>query len=598
MTTASVSSIAAGLLRTFNEAGVLAVPDVQVARRVGYLVDPSAPDSVLLAFALTVRALRLGAVALDSSRIPSLVEASLETPPQQPLPWPEPGPWLASLQTSPLVTVGADQPGRRPLRLVDGLLYLERHWAEQELVRRELLRRSQTRPPVADPAAVARRAAEISAGDLLPDGEVNLQAEAARNVVQSWVTVLAGGPGTGKTTTVARALALVAAELGRPPTVALAAPSGRAAARLQEAVHHAVARLPVPEPVRQALAQTQATTVHRLLGYRNRSYARTAADPLPHEVVVVDELSMVSLSLMANLLPAVREDARIILVGDPEQLAPVEAGAVLADITAAIEEAATSPLPLVRLRHTWRYDGEIQRLADLIRAGEPEPALDLLRRGEQVRLIPLDDHGLVADLTDVIQVAQQAGAQADAAARAGQVDEALKALGRHRVLCAHRNGPYGASTWARLVEQWVQQVLGEQHRGEWYVGRPLLVTKNDVDLGIANGDAGIIVATPAGPRAAFARGLEPLLLPPAQLIDVETMHAITIHKAQGSQFEEVTVVLPPLPSALLTRELLYTAVTRATTRVRVVAHPEAFVAAVTTRALRASGLRSRLLAPS
>ncbi|MDO5287545.1 MAG: exodeoxyribonuclease V subunit alpha [Actinomycetia bacterium] len=598
MTTAPVSSIATGLLRDFSEAGVLTVADVQVARRVGHLFDPAAPESVLLAFALTVRALRMGAVALDSTQIPQLVEASLEEPPPQPLPWPEPTAWAASLRSSPLVTVGASEPGRRPLRLVDDLLYLERHWAEQELVRRELLRRSRRRPQVADPDGLAQWAAEVSARDRLGPGEVNRQAEAAQKAVESSVLVLAGGPGTGKTTTVARALALVARELGRAPTVALAAPSGRAAARLEEAVHQALTQIDVISPeIRRELQATRATTVHRLLGYRGRSYSRTAADPLPHEVVVVDELSMVSLSLMANLLPAVRDDARLILVGDPEQLAPVDAGAVLADITAALEEAAKPPLPLVRLRHTWRYSGEIQQLADLVRSGEAESALELLRHGCEVTLVPLDDSGNPGDLTEVAQVAQQVGAAADAAARAGQVRQALQALSQHRVLCAHRHGRYGASTWARMVEQWVGQVVDE-HRGEWYLGRPLLVTKNDVDLGIANGDAGIIVATESGPRAAFERGPEPLLLPPAQLVDVETMHAITIHKAQGSQFEEVTVVLPPLPSPLLTRELLYTAVTRATTRVRVVAHPEAFAAAVATRALRASGLRSRLLAAS
>lgn len=600
MTTAGeapVSSIATGVLRTFSEHGVLAVADVQVARRVGFLYDRDVSDDVLLAFALCVRALRMGAVALSLADVQTQVEATLEEDVSGTLPWPETSAWSAEVASSRLVTTGADGPGRRPMRLVDGLLYLERHWREQEVVRAQLLRRASQTPPAVDAARVTEGAAILSSRDRLGEGEPNLQAEAAATVASSWVTVLAGGPGTGKTTTVARALALVAQELGRPPTVALAAPSGRAAARLQEAVRTAVAGMDVDDDLRAALSSVQASTVHRLLGYRQRSVARTANDPLPQEVVVVDEVSMVSLSMMARLLPAVRDDARLVLVGDPEQLAPVDAGAVLADITAAVEDADVSPVPLVRLRHTWRFGGEIGQLAELVRHGDADQALELLRGGQDVQLVPIDDDGTPGDLGGTMVSAQEAGVAADAAARAGDVTAALEALGRHRVLCAHRSGPYGATTWARQVERWVGAALPhEGRRGEWYVGRPLLVTQNDPDLGISNGDAGIIVATPQGPRAAFERGDTPLLLAPAQLVDVETMHAMTIHKAQGSQFEEVTVVLPMVPSPLLTRELLYTAVTRATRRVRVVAHPDAFTTAVATRAVRASGLRSRLLA--
>ena len=596
-----VSIAATGLLTPFAEAGVLEVADVQVARRVAFLYG-EVSNVATLGLALAVRALRLGAVCVVIESVIGDVLASLETPPADPLPWPSPTEWLAVLTTSPLVTVGADEPGLRPLRWVGGRLYLERYWADQELVRTELLRRGTQPPPVVDDARIERLADELSAGDVLPAGEPNLQRLAAVTVAKSWLTVLAGGPGTGKTTTVARALALVAAELGRPPVVALAAPSGRAAARLQESVRKVVAELPVSDADRAAIVGARASTLHRLLGWQpGRRYIHTAENPLPADVVVVDELSMVPLSMMARLLPAVRSDARLVLVGDPEQLAPVEAGAVLADIAAAVEEPPTEsappPLPLVRLRHTWRYEGAIEQLAQAIRDGDADAAMAVLRGPDPaVRMVVIDDTGHLAtkDLARTQGTAVEAGVRAATAARAGDIDGALAALSYHRVLCAHRTGPYGAAAWGRQVGLWLNQAMpGYSTGGEWYVGRPLLVTRNDPDLGVSNGDAGIIVATPQGPRAAFST-IPPLLLAPAQLEDVATLHAMTIHKAQGSQFDEVTIVLPMVPSPLLTRELLYTAVTRASEQVTLIAHPDAVRQAISTRAIRASGLRSRL----
>ncbi len=596
-----VSITATGLLAAFSEAGVLEVADVQVARHIAFLYH-EVSEVMRLGLALTVRALRLGAVCVDVATIAEDALASLEEPPSEPLPWPSEGEWRDVLATSPLVTEGPDGPGLRPLRWVGGQLYLERYWADQELVRRELLERGTSAPPLVDDARLERLADELSADDLLPPGEPNLQRLAALTVARSWLTVLAGGPGTGKTTTVARALALVAAELGRPPVVALAAPSGRAAARLQESVRDVVGHLPLSGADRAAIASAPATTLHRLLGWQQgRTYLHSAENPLAADVVVVDELSMVPLSMMARLLPAVRRDARLVLVGDPEQLAPVEAGAVLADIAAAVEEpppgADPLPLPLVRLKHTWRYGGAIEQLAQAIRDGDTDGALAVLYGPDpSVQIVPLDDSGHVtaAALGPIRHAAVDAGRDAMVAALVGDAEEALHALSRHRVICAHRTGPYGASAWGRQVGQWLADAIPDYGLGgEWHLGRPLLVTRNDPDLGVSNGDAGIIIATPAGPRAAFG-GTPPLLLAPAQLEDVATLHAMTIHKAQGSQFEAVTIVLPMLPSPLLTRELLYTAVTRASGQVRLIAHPDSVRHTIVTRALRASGLRSRL----
>lgn len=602
MTNGSYVSIAAtGLLVPFSEAGVLEVADVQVARRVAFLYG-EVSQVATLGLAIAVRALRLGAVCVVIESMCDDVLATLEEQPVDPLPWPSQQEWHSALHTSTLVTVGSEATGTRPLRLVDGLLYLERYWADQELVRTELLRRAIRPAPNVDEARVEQLADELSAGDALPAGETNLQRLAAVTVARSWLTVLAGGPGTGKTTTVARALALVTAELGRPPVVSLAAPSGRAAARLQESVRQEVAQLPVSDAERAAIMGARASTLHRLLGWQpGRRYLHNAENPLPADIVVVDELSMVSLSMMARLLPAVRNDARLVLVGDPEQLSPVDAGAVLADVVAAVEEppntGSPSPLSLVRLKHTWRYGGAIEALARAVRDGDTCSALDVLLGADPtVRMVVLDDAGHLASeqLTRTRETAVDAGVIAVAAARAGDIAGALAALSRHRLLCAHRTGPYGAAAWGRQIGQWLNLEIPDYGSdGEWFVGRPLLATRNDPDIGVSNGDAGIIVNTPQGPRAAFGT-IPPLLLAPAQLEDVSTLHAMTVHKAQGSQFEAVTIVLPMLPSPLLTRELLYTAITRASKEVTLIAHPDAVRQAITTRAIRASGLRSRL----
>ena len=379
------------------------------------------------------------------------------------------------------------------------------------------------------------------------------------------------------------------------PRVALAAPTGKAAARLAEAVREAAARL--PEQDRARLGALDASTVHRLLGWRPGSKSRfrhDAANPLPHDVVVVDEMSMVSLTLMARLLEAVRPDARLVLVGDPDQLSSVEAGAVLADIT------GTANASVVRLTHNWRFEGTIAQLADAVRSGDADRAVALLTSGaDDVTLAPLDaGAGLGAGAPGLDELAQRLFVSADdarQAAAAGDAVAALRAVEAHRLLCAHRRGPYGVNRWNLEVEQWLARTLpGYAADGEFYLGRPLLVTANDKDLDLWNGDTGVVTRTDAGLRAAFARAERPLLYPPARLDAVSTVHAMTVHKAQVSYFAAVTLVLPPPDSPLLTRELLYTAVSRATTRVLLLGSEDAVRQAVSRPANRASGLRQRM----
>ncbi len=624
---------APGLLGAFNGAGVLSAVDVHVAVRLGRLCA-EADYAVLLAVALAVRAPRLGHVCTDLGTIRTTATIDAELPVDlQALPWPDPVAWVRQVSTSPLVTSGLvargdGRPVARPLRLVDTRLYLDRYWRDEDRVAVDLSRRGEQATVGVDAEALARGLDRLFHGPA-PDH----QRLAGASAVLRRFSVVAGGPGTGKTTTVARVLALLHEQAeaagSPPPLVALAAPTGKAAARLAEAVHEEAGRLQVSAPIRARLLATEASTLHRLLGWRpgNRSrFRHDRSNRLPHEVVVVDEMSMVSLSLMARLVEAVRSDARLVLVGDPEQLASVEAGAVLGDIVgpaadglllrpparAALAattghqvEAGDAPAGvalgdgIIVLRHVHRFGGAIAALAEAVRRGDVDAALEVLGSdADDVRWLPVDvaEAPSAAELRPLRAAAVGAGRRVTEAARAGQTRAAIEALGDFRLLCAHRRGPAGVSTWGAQVEAWLAaEIEGFAAEGTWYVGRPLLVTQNDYGLRLYNGDTGVVVATGAGRVAAvFERRGELLELSPTRLAAVDTVHAMTVHKSQGSQFDTVAVLLPDPASPILTRELLYTAVTRARRRLILAATPDAVRAAVSRPIARASGLRTRL----
>jgi len=584
---------AAGLLRAFNEVGVLDAADAHVASRLCALAAED-DELVALAVAFVVRAVRGGSVCVE---LDAVAEADQSGLPE--LPWPDPDGWHAAVAGSVLTT--ADSPVLRLLEHGHGqgrarLLYLDRYWREEEQVRADLVGRpaGATAPDEAWLAAALDR--------VFPAQGYDEQRTAARVALTQATTVLTGGPGTGKTTTVAALLALCAerAELaGDPPVrIALAAPTGKAAARLQQAVEDEVAKLPASD--RDRLVGVRAVTLHRLLGARPDTSSRFRHhrdNRLPHDVVVVDETSMVSLTMMARLLEAVRPGSRLILVGDPFQLASVEAGAVLADLVETVQEKTQVGVASLRTSH--RFGESIGALAEAVRSGDADRAVALLEAGgDHVELVDVDDPASrVRDLVlpHALGVLR--------AAEAGDADGALELLDRHRLLCAHREGPFGVRQWNDQVERWLGESTGEPIHTTWYAGRPLLVTANDYGLGIYNGDTGVAVRSPAGAagralRAAVAGSSGRLDLATSRLGQVETMHALTIHKSQGSQADEVVVILPPPESRLLTRELFYTAITRARERVVVVGSPGDVRAAVERRALRATGLRQRLAGPS
>ncbi len=579
---------ATGLLAVFNRAEVLTAADVHVATRLGTMTGES-DEQVLLATALAVRAVRQGSTCLDLTTVAELpVEGEPEA---QELPWPDPEPWQAAVAGSPLVA-------QEVLRFDNALLYLDRYWREEVQVCRDIIARLEREAPEVDTTVL-----EAGVLRVFPEEGYDEQRAAVLEAARRWTTVLTGGPGTGKTTTVAGLLALLAeqaqneqtlhgrAATGRNLRIALSAPTGKASARLQQSVEAETMKLPQSD--RDRLGDLQASTLHRLLGWRpdsNIRFRHNRDNRLPHDVIVVDETSMVSLTMMARLLEAVRPDTRLVLVGDPGQLASVEAGAVLADLVDGFGRRSESPVEPLRTSH--RFGGGIADLAQALRDDLPDQVIEVLRRGGDVELVDPDDEAVMAEFR---AVTTRAALAVRLAAEAGDAQAAVDALDQHRLLCAHREGPYGVAGWNRQVERWVAERTGVTNYEEWYAGRPVLVTANDYGQGLYNGDIGVTIRAGDGRLRVVVPGADGLKeFATTRLAGVETVHAMTVHKSQGSQAHEVSVIMPPEESRLLTHELFYTAVTRAQDKVRVIGTEESVRAAVARKVQRASGLARRL----
>lgn len=633
-------------LEPFLAAGVLEEGDVAVADTLARLCDETA-SGVRLAAALAVRALRHGAVVVDLATIADTAapESPVEptggaeddvAPTVSALPWPEPSRWVEQCRGSRMVAtslppgswVRSPRTDVRPLTLCGSLVYLDRYAQLENQVRTVLSRRAERPPPVVDESDLLDVLDEVVPATEQPD----LQRLAVAAALTGWVTVVAGGPGTGKTTTVARLLQAEALLAERrdlpPPRVALAAPTGRAAARMEESVRALLG----------GGATVTASTIHRLLGSigSQTRFRHDMDNRLPYDVVVVDETSMVSLELMARLVEALTPSTRLVLMGDPDQLSSVDAGAVLADLVArtprpepdARETLLREALPrdltpadeatgelrrdVVRLRRIHRFDGALASIADAIRTGDADLVLDGLGDPDDdtVEWVSKDPATVSQDDLDGVRAAVvAAGSTMVAAARRGDATAAIEALARHRLLCAHRVGPYGVDRWRTVAFAWLRDEVpglarysAETDTDAFYVGRPLLVTANDAGVGVFNGDTGVVVDTTgmssgntaASVRmaAAFDRGPgATLLVPLGSLTPVQTPLAMTVHKAQGSEAEAVTLILPEEPSPLLTREMLYTAVTRARRHLRLVGTEAAIRSAVGRPVVRASGLR-------
>jgi exodeoxyribonuclease V alpha subunit len=614
------------LLEQFSAVGVLEPADVHSAVAGGRLLGET-DAAVLLAVALAVRGFRQGHVRIDLTRVRERIAVEeLVTDEIDRLPWPEPAAWLGAVAASPLC--GRGEPSR-PLVLSGPYLYVQRYWRYERQLACALNDRAARPPRPLGPRQVwlEKLAAVLPALD-------RDQLQAARLALTQDRTVITGGPGTGKTQTVARLLAVLlaaASDLERPlPAVAVAAPTGKAAAVLKGKLQEAADKLSLPEGARAHLRRVECSTIHRLLGYgTGRGTSRHGpADLLPYDFVVVDEMSMVPLSLAARLLLAIRPNAQLVLVGDADQLVSIEAGSVLRDIVeAARPGASTGALGdhVVVLPTDYRVEERnkgIKQLREAIRDGHPDKAIRVLRDGRdgvswhdtalpQVppggRLATVLAAWLRENLPGLAEdLADQAKALHDLA-RKGDAPGALARLEARGLLCAHRAGAYGALTWGSVVEHLAEEHIRELQRKPpagsdreelWYPGRPVMVTTNDYGLRLFNGDKGVAVGAGPALRVAFresGRGGERVRpFGPAQLEDIQTVHAMTIHKSQGSEFDEVVVLLPDEGSRLLTRQLLYTAVTRARNAVTLLGTKAALEKAIGNPVDRASGLKELL----
>lgn len=540
--------------------------------------------------------------------------------------------WQATLLDTGRCTLAAhddaDAVSQAPLVLDGARLYLRRYYsAERRLAAAISARVSVTSTDSLESSTPLFRRLFPAAATTL-----DWQAVAAVAALRSSLVFVTGGPGTGKTTVAARLLALL---LDRDPTlgVAVAAPTGRAAARLTEAIGGAVQREQLQALVGAQLP-SEGSTLHRLLGYTpwNERFRHHAGNPLPQDVVIVDEASMVDVLMMDALFAALRPTARLIVLGDPDQLASVDTGFVLGDVARAARLAATphadqhsaqlardyaqvaggdaqwlDPQPsagalrdaVVRLRVSYRFGARpgIGRLAAAVQEGDVGATLEALNgTPDEVSLdawpTALDSRASVAAIESLLGPLRS---HVEEYLSADTPSTALSMLARFRLLCAMREGDTGVTGLNALVEQW----LGARARRVegWYDHRPVLITANDPGVRLFNGDVGVTLAVDGVPLVHFPTadgGVRSL--PPVRLPAHETAWAMTIHKSQGSEFDHVRVVLPTVDNRLLTRELLYTGITRAKHSVSLVGHTDIVRLAVQRSVARASGLVS-LLAP-
>ncbi|HRH91854.1 MAG TPA: exodeoxyribonuclease V subunit alpha [Agitococcus sp.] len=485
---------------------------------------------------------------------------------------------LAEYQSPIIVPVEQALQHIAPLVLEDKRLYLYRYWWDEYRLAQAIKQLNRHIPSTLADADLQQ----------LSVGTHPQQAQAIKVALQSGFTLITGGPGTGKTFTLVRIL-IALLQQNSQLTVALAAPTGKAAARMQEALRQSLAQLPVAQQLLKALPQT-AFTLHRLLGMGHGTQPKfNAQQPLPYDLIIVDEASMIDLRMASQLVTAISPNARLILLGDANQLAAVEAGAVLAELN----KAQTLSESRVHLTQSQRFGGQIGQLAEAVCRGDTLTVTQLIEQSsDELNYAPLEQ---VESLAKKLFIGYQAFAQALKSKT--DIVDLLKLFDDFRVLCAVREGSYGVNALNQRLSLLLQKELAqnEDPLAVWYHGRPVMVTQNDYSLDVFNGDIGITLEEEDGFYVYFpARDTPTKRVSAARLAHSETALALTIHKSQGSEFKQVAVVLPKEESPILTRQLLYTGITRAKKQIQLWALKPILLKTIEQETKRASGLHLKV----
>lgn len=573
------------------------------------------PEEVLLAACLVSYLYRQGDVCLKLDKYASqpLFE---DFDSQQPIKAPDLESWRQALVNSPAVGMSGDF---KPLILDAGdRLYLHKFWHYENTLAQQLISRSSEEISGLDLDVLREGLGRIfpDAGD----GEIDWQRLAAALSVKNRLSIISGGPGTGKTSTVVRILALMLEQSSENRNIALAAPTGKAAARLKDSILSAKEKLSVSDEIRQKIPE-QTKTLHQLLGARRHSssFKHDKENPIPFGVVVVDEASMVDQALMSKLLDALLRDTQLILLGDKDQLASVEAGSVLSDICSPNQNQFSNetaqwlqkfslevppdcitdhPKPLTDhitlLTKSFRFGSEsgIARLAENVNAGNADKAVSTLESTDfdDVSLILISDR---KDLKNVIR--QEITEYFTDIIQSDSPEQALLAFNEFRILSAHRRGPWGVQYLNQLVEQLLLRKKLIPKYQQWYPGKPVIVNVNDYTLGLYNGDTGICLQDENDELKIYFRHEDSIrAVAPGRLPDHSTAFAMTVHKIQGSEFEKLFFVLPDKLSKVFTRELVYTAITRARSGITILGNEPVLIKGIEKKLERSSGLANRL----
>lgn len=607
-------------IQTLITNGYFSELDVYFARFMTRISGQDSPG-LFLAAALVSRATSQGHVCLDLSSLHEMPLTGGESG-TEPILFPLLPEWREILVSSSVVGRPGDY---KPLVFDDRTrLYLYRYWEYENTLAESLTAKAASEVENKDTHQLRAGISRLFQKDTT-DG-TDWQKVAAFATVMKNFCVISGGPGTGKSTLIAKILSLILEQTLRhgETRVALAAPTGKAAARLQEAVNKAKDGLFTDKLIKAAIVP-DASTIHRLLGTIKGSpyFRHNAENPLPYQIVVIDEASMVDLALMSKLVRATPSKTRLILLGDRDQLASVEAGAVLGDIcnTSHINsfsktfsknlyeitgeridisgDTTVPPLQdcVVQLQKSYRFGtgSGIGKVSMSVNKGEGDCALDQMKdhayHDIAWKKLPTPNK-LYSQLKDTVLTGYEP------CLTATDPFEAFSLFEQFRIMCALRKGPYGVSAVNHLVEQILHDKKLINPDMAWYRGRPVLITRNDYETGLFNGDIGIIMPDPESHselRAFFVssdRTLRKFL--PFRLPEHETAYAMTVHKSQGSEFENALLILPDRTSPVMTRELIYTGITRAKKSIEVWGREPVFLKGIQQRTFRASGLRDAL----